>query len=298
MLAKGRARILSATVSRHAGRWSVSLTVEAADLHPAARHPDPPGTSADGGWVGVDRGLSAFVVAATTGGVQVLRVEDPPRPLRGAQSRLRRLSRQVSRKQRGSRNRAEAVARLARGHRRVRNIRQHFVHQVANALVKTHDRLALENLHIAGMLKNRHLSAAIADAGWGELARIIGYKQAWHGGQVTLVDRWFPSTKTCSTCHTMAATAVPLSVRVFHCDSCGHTADRDLNAAVNLAIWAENHAQVRDPEVRGPVINARRGDGADPHHSGAGETSPDEAGTPPPHQPGAKVRTPGKGGVS
>ena len=153
------------------------------------------------------------------------------------------------------------------------------------------------DLHITGMMANHRLAAAIADAGWGELARVIGYKQAWRGGQVMLVDRWFPSTKTCSTCRTVAA-SLPLSQRMFCCDWCGYRADRDLNAAVNLAVWAEeHHAQTRDPEVRGPVTNACRGDGAGPHHR-VGETSPNDAGTPPPHQPGARARTPEKGGVS
>jgi putative transposase len=279
MLDKGRATILSATVSCRGGRWVVSLTVQAADLHPAARHPADTGSEGSG-WVGVDRGLCAYVVAATSTGQQILRVDTPPRPLQAGQAQLRRLSRQVSRKRKGSTNRAKAVARLGRCHRRIRNVRQHFVHRVANELVKTHDRLALENLHITGMMANHHLAAAITDAAWGELARVIGYKQAWRGGQVTVVDRWFPSTKTCSSCRTVTAT-LPLSQRTFSCDSCGHRADRDLNAAINLAVWAEeHHAQTRDPEVRGPAINACRGDGAGPHHH-VGETSPNDAGTPP-----------------
>ena len=178
MLDKGRAAILSATVTCRGGRWSVSLTVQAADLHPAARHPtNQAGSGGVGGWVGVDRGLAAYVVAATSTGRQVLRVDTPPRPLRAGQARLRRLSRQVSRKRKGSTNRGKAVARLGRCHRQIRNVRQHFVHQVANELVQTHDRLALEDLHITGMMANHRLAAAVGDAGWGELGRVIGYKQ-------------------------------------------------------------------------------------------------------------------------
>jgi putative transposase len=115
---------------------------------------------------------------------------------------------------------------------------------------------ALEDLDITGMMANRRLAGAVADAGWGELARIVGYQQQWRGGQVTVVDRWYPLSKTCSRCHSTVA-AMPLSVRVFACTSCGHRADRDLNAATNLAIWAEmRHAGIRDPEARGPVTNA------------------------------------------
>jgi putative transposase len=295
MLRNGRATIAFATVSYRAGRWTMSVTVKAADLHPARRHPPrQPGDT--GGWVGVDRGLAAFVVAADAAGNQALRVDDPPRPLRAAQPRLRRLSRNVNRKRRGSNNRRAAAARLGRCHARIRNVRRHFLHEVANRLVQTHDRLALEALHTAGLMRNRRLAAAIADAGWADLARIMSYKQHWRGGQMLVVDRWYPSTKTCAACHTVAP-VMPLSTRTFHCQVCGYRADRDLNAAVNLATWAEqHHAQVRDPEARGPVTNAYRGDGPGPHHR-AGETSPNDVGTPPPQQP-VTAGTPEKGAVT
>ncbi|MEU3455139.1 RNA-guided endonuclease TnpB family protein [Micromonospora sp. NPDC006766] len=295
MIRTGRAHIRYATVSCKAGRWTVTVTVEAADLHPARQHPPRPDADG-GGWVGVDRGLAALVVAADTTGREVARVDDAPRPLRAALPRLRRLSRQVSRKQRGSRNRAEAVARLGRAHLRVANVRRYFLHEVANQLVKTHDRLALETLHTAGLLRNRRLAAAISDAGWADLARIIGYKQRWRGGRATRAPRWYPSTRMCSACR-IVGPALPLSVRVFRCGECGHTADRDVNAAVNLAVWAEqHHAQTRHPEVRGPVINASRGDGSG-QRPRAGETSPDDGGTPPPRTP-VTAGTPEKGGVS
>jgi putative transposase len=265
MLRNARVKILYATVSCRAGRWQICLTVQAADLHPAAQHPSRP-TQDTTGWVGVDRGLSTYLVVATGNGQEVLRVADPPRPLRAGTARIRRLSRRVTGKQRGSANRRKAAAKLGRCHQHIRNIRQHFLHQVANQLVKTHDRIALEDLTITGMLTNHHLAAAISDAGWGELARIVGYKQQWRGGHLMLVDKWYPSTRACSRCHTIAP-RMPLSVRVFHCASCGHRADRDLNAAVNLATWAEqHHVQVRDLEARGPVTNAPRGEGSDPRH--------------------------------
>jgi putative transposase len=278
MLAGGRATITAATVSCRAGRWQVALRVTASDLHPAVCH--RPGDDGEvGGWVGVDRGLSAFAVAATATGREVLRVAAPPRPLRTARARIRRLSRSLSRKRKGSANRRKAVAGLGRCHAQIRNVRHHFLHRVANDLVKTHDRIVLEDLNITGMLANHHLAGAIADAAWGELARLVTYKQQWRGGQLVTVDRWYPSSKTCAACRTTIA-AMPLSTRTFHCPHCGHRADRDLNAATNLAIWAErHHAQVRDPEARGPVTNARRGAGPDPHHQVVGETSPNDAGT-------------------
>ncbi|WP_312875105.1 RNA-guided endonuclease TnpB family protein [Allocatelliglobosispora scoriae] len=245
MLSKGRAKVLSATVGYRAGRWFVSLTCEAADLHQARQHPQPdPADAATGttgcGWVGVDRGLSAFVVAARADGTPVLRVDDPPRPSRAGMGWQRRLARSVSRKQLGSANRRDAAARLANHHAYVRTVRQRFLHHVSNQLVKTHDRLALETLNITGMLRTHRLAAAIADAAWAELARQVTYKQAWHGGRVVLVDRWYPSTKTCSACRTITP-AMPLGQRVSTCGTCGYRADRDHNAAVNLAVWAEQH---------------------------------------------------------
>jgi putative transposase len=261
MLGSGRATILSATVSYRAGRWVVSLTVEAADRHDGARHPPRAGA---GGWVGVDRGLTAFVVAATSSGVETLRIADMPRPLRNGLPRLRRLTRAVGRKQHGSANRCTAAARLNRHHAHIRNIRHEFLHKVANALVQTHDRLAVEDLNIAGMLANRRLARAIADAAWAEFARILTYKQQWRGGQVALVDRWFPSSRTCPSCRAVRP-SLPLSERTFVCHKCGQTRDRDLNAATNLAIWADqHHAQIRDPHAGGPVTNAYRGEGSRP----------------------------------
>ena len=172
MLASDRARILFATVRHQAGRWWVSLNVEAADLHPALMHPVRDRADA-GGWVGVDRGLLHFLVAAGADGAEVARVSDAPRSLRAGLNRQRRLARNLSRKQKGSINRHESAARLARHHRHVVNVRRHFLHQVSNALVKNHDRLVIENLNVLGMLRNHRLAQAISDASWGEFARHI-----------------------------------------------------------------------------------------------------------------------------
>ena len=185
MLAKDRAKILFATVTHHAGRWWVSLNVEAADLHPAHQHP-PRDPADDGGWVGVDRGLSAFLVAADADGTEVARITDAPKALAAGMKRQRRLAKSLSRKQKGSHNRRDAAAKLGRHHHHVANVRRHFLHQVSNALVKTHDRLVIENLNVSGMLANHRLARAISDAGWAEFARLLGYKQAWRGGE--LVD--------------------------------------------------------------------------------------------------------------
>ena len=106
----------------------------------------------------------------------------------------RRLAKSLSRKQKGSHNRRDAAARLGRHHHRVANVRRHFLHQVSNELVKTHDRLVIENLNVSGMLANHRLARAISDAGWAEFARLLTYKQAWRGGSSSKPTAGIPSS--------------------------------------------------------------------------------------------------------
>jgi putative transposase len=281
LLAKDRAKILFATITSRAGRWCVSLTVEATDLHPTHQHPRRPDDDASG-WVGIDRGLSVFLVAARADGDEIARITDAPKAFAARLNRQRRLSKLLSRKQKGSHNRRDAAAKLARHHHHVANVRRHFLHQVTNELVKTHDRIVIENLNVAGMLRNHHLARAISDAGWAEFARILKYKQVWRGGELIEADRWYPSTRLCPVCGVINA-EMTLADRVFMC-ACGHVADRDLNAAVNLARWGQTHHREaspdpRTPKLRGRATNARRRDGSDQHSVRAGATSPEDAGT-------------------
>lgn len=280
MLDKGRAKICFATISHHAGRWRVSLNIEAAELHPAQQHPsrDPD----HGGWIGIDRGLSVFLVAATANGNEVARIANAPKALAAGMKQQRHLANKLSRKKKGSAHRRRAAAKLGRHHYHVANVRRHFLHQVSNALVKTHDRLVIEDLNVSGMLRNHRLAQAISDAGWAEFARLLSYKQAWRAGQLASADRWYPSSKLCSGCGVLN-TDLALADRVFTC-GCGHSADRDTNAAVNLARWGQTHhdalyIQPRTPKQGGRATNARRRDGAGQHPSCAGETIPNDAGT-------------------
>ena len=279
MLAKDRARILFATMSSHGGRWWVSLNVEAADLHPDLQH-RPRGEADHGGWVGVDRGLSAFLVAATAHGDEVARITDAPKALARGLNQQRQLAKSLSRKKKGSLRRRQASTKLSRHHRRIANVRRHFLHQVSGSLVKTHDRLVIEDLNITGMLANHRLAGAICDAGWAEFARMLRYKQAWRAGELLESDRWYPSSKLCPQCGALNH-SLTLADRVFTC-SCGYFADRDHTAAVNLATWGHSHEdplRSPDPQAGGRATNARRRDGADRHPACAGETSPVEAGT-------------------
>ncbi len=152
---------------------------------------------------------------------------------------------------------------------------------MSNELVKTHDRLVIENLNVSGMLSNHRLARAISDAGWAEFARLLGYKQAWRGGTLLVADRWYPSTKLCPQCGVLRGD-LTLADRVFTC-GCGHSVDRDANAAANLARWGQthhdrHHLDPRTPKQRGRATNAHLRDGAGQHPTCAGETSPIEVG--------------------
>jgi putative transposase len=271
-----RARILFATVSRHGSRWYVSLTVHAPPFHADRRH-QPRCDRDHGGWVGLDRGLVAFAVAATSDGAEIGRW-CASKPLQQGMLWLRRRSRAVTRTKPGSRNRTKATLRTSRAHARIANVRRHFLHETSCRLVQTHDRLCLEDLAVVNLVANRHLARAITDAGWAEFARQLRYKSAWFGAELVICDRWFPSTRMCSRCG-LTKQQMGLAERRFCCEGCGLVTDRDRNAAANLAAWAESHhARVPDRQAGGRVINAPGGEGAG-HRSRDGGTSPAEGRT-------------------
>lgn len=217
-------KIMSATISRVADRWFVSITVDTDDM--------PKHKAENQGVVGVDFGVSALATLSTG--------EPPipgPKPHKALLNRLRRLSRSLSRKQKGSRNRAKTRTKLARLHARIANIRQDALHKLTTDLTRRFHTIGIEDLNVRGMMRNRHLARSIADMGFFEFRRQLEYKAAMRGGQVVVADRWFPSSKTCSACGSVQQD-MPLSVRQWICPDCGACHDRDLNAARNLATYA------------------------------------------------------------
>lgn len=212
-------KILSATISRVADRWFVSVTVDTQDSHlPQAENQ---------GAVGVDLGVSALATLSTGESVS------GPKAHKTLLNRLRRLSRGLSRKQKGSANRGKAKAKLARLHARIAAIRSDALHKLTTDLTRRFEIVCVENLNVRGMMGNRHLARSIADMGFFELRRQLEYKAAMRGGAVIVADRFFPSSKTCSKCgHKL--NDLPLSARHWTCPACGATHDRDVNAAVNL----------------------------------------------------------------
>jgi putative transposase len=127
--------------------------------------------------------------------------------------------------------------RLARLHRRIRNIRQDFLHKSATTLAKTKSVIVVENLNVRGMMRNHHLARHIGDAAWSEMKRQLAYKTTWYGSSLVQADRWLPSSKTCHDCGHVVD-KLPLSAREWICPKCGIVHDRDVNAAVNLAALA------------------------------------------------------------
>ena len=214
-------KILSATISRVADRWFVSITV---DTHDGSHLPK----AENQGAVGVDLGVSALATLSTG--------EPPipgPKAHKALLDRLRRLSRSLSRKTKGSANRHKAKAKLARLHARIAAIRSDALHKLTTDLTRRFHTIGIEDLNVRGMMANRHLARSIADMGFFEFRRQLEYKAAMRGGVVQVADRFYASSKTCSACgHKLDA--LPLSVREWTCLACGVIHDRDLNAAINL----------------------------------------------------------------
>ena len=156
-----------------------------------------------------------------------------PRALKSALTRLKRLQRVVSRRQKGNANWKKAVKQLAKAHLQVGNIRKDALQKATTLLTKTKSAIVIENLIVSGMLKNHHLAQAIAYVGMYEFRRQLKYKGTWYGCEVLLADRFYPSKKRCSQCGQVKL-AMNLGEREYLCEDCGLRIDRDLNAAINL----------------------------------------------------------------
>ena len=237
--------VLGGTISRIADRWFLSVTVEMPD--PRVVHCENQAV------VGVDLGVSALATLST--GEKIV----GPKAYATAQKKLCRLSQEFSRQMEAAKIRAELKPgspipkgmhiprsknmqktqhRIARLHAQIANIRADALHQLTTDLVARFDVIAIEDLNVAGLLKNHKLARAIADMGFGEFRRQLEYKAAQGGKTVLVVNRWYPSSKTCSTCgHKVPK--MPLRVRAWTCPQCQTHHDRDINAALNLQKVAE-----------------------------------------------------------
>lgn len=227
-LVLGGARVLGSAVKERAGRWWISFQVEVDRTELDKRRAVPAGAPA----CGIDLGLTTFATVVDSDGT-VTEIQ-APKPLKAALRKLRRSNKAVARSRRDSANRAKRRLELARVHLRVANRRADFLHRTTTKLARTKSAIAVETLNIAGMAANRRLARAIADAGWNEFVRQLDYKTSWYGSRLWKADRWFPSTKTCSTHSCGHRQGLTLAERSWTCTVCGTLHDRDQNAAANL----------------------------------------------------------------
>lgn len=230
------AKVMRMSVSKRGGRWQASLTVERAD-HPA---PEPP----KGGSVGIDLGVKRL---ATLSDGTVIR---NPRALDSNLRRLKRAQRSLSRKAKGSNRRRGARGRVARLHARVANLRSDALNKTTTMLARAYTDISIEDLNVAGMVRNHRLARVVEDAAFAGFRRQLEYKTARTGARLHVIDRFYPSSKTCSDCGTVKA-KLSLSERTYRCDECGLAVDRDLNAAINIQVAGSA------PET----LNARGGSG-------------------------------------
>jgi putative transposase len=226
-------KILGATVSCEAGHWYVSIQVD-------IKKPLPPPAEPV---VGVDVGLKTAAVVSDG-----RRLENQ-KPFALHLKKLGKLQRKLSRKQKikdpetgktkFSKNYEKQRVKVARQHQQIAAIRADVQHKFTSELAQTAGTIGVEDLHLLGMMANRKLARAVADAAMGQLLTFLKNKVASAGGQVFQASRWFPSTKRCSCCGHVKK-RMPLKHRTYHCLMCGLALDRDLNASVNLAQFAHD----------------------------------------------------------
>jgi len=272
----GAARILSATVRFERGRWHVAFIVDALHVHVAPRRPDAV--------LGVDLGIKTLAVLSEGEPVE------NPRHFDASRRKLARASRTVSRRQGPDRRTGQKPsnrwtrANVARNkvHHKVAAQRRDGLHKLTTKLAKQYGTIVIEDLNVAGMVRNRKLARLISDAGFGECRRQLTYKTQWYGGRLVVADRWYPSSKTCSGCKTVKP-KLSLAQRTFTCEHCGLVIDRDLNASINLrdlvARVAGSGPETRNgrgadrktrPRLAGGAIPRTRKEPSTPHPANAG----------------------------
>ena len=208
----------SVTLSKKADRWFISFRIEV--------EPTNPEKSVD--VVGVDLGIKTLATLSTG---ETFQGSKPYKRLESKLSHLQWLNRH---KTIGSNNWRKAQLKIANLHRKIANIRKDTLHKLTSYLTKNHGMIVIEDLNVSGMMANHCLAKAIQDMGFYEFRRQLTYKTELYGSKLVVVDRWFPSSKTCSNCG-VKKDKLTLSDRIFNCDSCGFEIDRDLNASINLA---------------------------------------------------------------
>lgn len=199
------------------GEWFISFlcNVEIPALPPVDKH------------IGLDMGITSLVT--TSDGEKITN----PKAYKTHKRKLAHAQKHLARKQKGSANRNKARRKVARIHRKISDIRKDQLHKLTTRLVRENQSIAIEDLAVRNMLKNHSLAGSIADASWGMLKQQLEYKCKWYGRELRIVDRWFPSSKTCHECGHVVE-KLPLNIRQWDCPKCSASHDRDVNAAKNI----------------------------------------------------------------
>jgi putative transposase len=212
------------TISRKADKWFVSFKVGA---HSSAPVPEE-NTLKIREIVGVDLGVKNLATLSTGD------VIEGAKSYKRLEKKLSRLQYLLRKKQKFSNNWKKYQLQIAKLHLKIADIRKDTLHKLTTYLAKNHGTVVIEDLNVSGMMANHKLAKAIADMGFYEFRRQLEYKTKLYGSQLVIVDRFYPSSKTCSNCDGKK-TDLTLSDRIFQCDDCGFEIDRDLNAAINLS---------------------------------------------------------------
>lgn len=228
----------SCNVSQNAaGQWFVSFLCETEDktLPRVTKR------------IGIDVGIESF--ATTSDGEKF----SQPKSIRQARKKLTKLQRSHSRKKIGSKNREKARRKVARCHQRIVDTRKNFLHKLSTRLIRENQTIAVEDLSVATMMKSRHLARVISEQGWREFRMMLEYKCRWYGRELLTVDRFYPSSKTCSSCG--SKTNLSLNQRQWKC-KCGALHDRDINAAINILAAGQAVSPVERTEGQ-PRVSSR-----------------------------------------
>ncbi|EAH7543197.1 TPA: RNA-guided endonuclease InsQ/TnpB family protein, partial [Campylobacter jejuni] len=252
-------KINSATISQKGDKYFASFSVEIPQDEFIKTHKIKENK---GGILGIDMGLKSFV--SLSNGLSI----NAPKPLNKLTRKLKRVSRQLSKKQhpkakgdktKKSNNYLKQNLKLRKIHTKIANMRNDFLHKLTSILANHYKYFCVESLNVQGMMKNHNLARSISDVSFFEFKRMLAYKSAYRGNEVIEADRFYPSSKTCHCCG-YKKEFLTLSERIFQCENCGITIDRDYNASLNLKRYAINNIGLVQAEFTPEDLTALQSD--------------------------------------
>lgn len=219
-LQKHHDNIRQATLTRlPCGEYHLSILVDGDLTHKGLKDTDKA--------VGIDLGIKDFVI---TSNGEVFR---NPHFKKSESKKIKRLQRQLSKKQKGSNNRKKARIKLAKLYKKINDRKQYYLHAVSNSLIDENQVICMEDLNVKGMVRNHNLAESISEMNFGEFRMMLEYKTNWYNRKIVFIDRFYPSSKTCHNCGYMNK-GLKLSDRQWVCPQCGEVIERDYNAALNI----------------------------------------------------------------